>query len=105
MKVFTTTQNPSTEQIAEVLRQQFTSQYAYRFFGLDRNKSIILHKSEFVGAQISKSGDQITVHAMIPNLLLSFLDSFVSGLIGAVFYPHLKKLETDLNAFLKSKYA
>lgn len=105
MKVFTITQNPSTEQIAEVLRQQFAPEYGYRFFGI--TKSIIVRKSEFIGAEVSKSGNQITVHAMSPNLLFSFLDPFLTGLnvVGLVFNAPLKKLEADLVAFLKNKYA
>lgn len=107
MKVFTIEQNPSTEEIAQTLEQEFSSNYSYSFFGLDRNKSIIVRKSEFVGAQISKSGNQFTVHAMSPNLLLSFLDPFLTGLnvIGALFNSPLKKLEADLVTFLKNKYS
>lgn len=106
MKVFTIKQYPSTEEIAKAIEQEFSSKYSYRFFGVKRN-SIIVKKSEFVGAQISQSGNQITVHAMSPNLLFSFLDPFLTGLniIGAVFNSPLKKLEADLVVFLKNKYA
>jgi len=107
MKVITINQDPSPEQIAGVLEQEFSSKYSYRFFGLGNNRSIVVRKSEFVGAQISKSGNQITVHAMSPNLLLSFLDPFLTGInvIGSVFKHPLKDLETDLVTFLKNKYA
>lgn len=105
MKVFTIKQNPSTEQIEQGLRQEFASRYAYRFFGIDRNRSIIVRKSEFIGAQISIIGNQITVHAITPNLLVSFVDMFLNGLIGGLFYAPLKKLEKDLLVFLKNKYA
>ncbi|GGB96499.1 hypothetical protein [Dyadobacter sediminis] len=107
MKVFTIEQDPSTEEIAQVLRQEFSSGYSYRFFGIDQNRSIVVRKSEFVGAQISKNGNQVTVHAMSPNWLLSFLDPFLTGMnvIGTVFHAPLTKLEADLVTFLKSKYA
>jgi len=63
MKVITIEQDPSIEEIARVLEQEFSSKYSYSFFGLGDNQTIIVRKSEFVGAQISKSGNQITVHA------------------------------------------
>ena len=107
MKVFTIEQNPSSEQIAAILEKEFSSQYSYSLFGLGKNKSIVVRKSEFVGAEISVSGNQITVHAMSPNLLFSFLDPFLTGMnvIGSVFKNPLKKLESDLVSFLKSKYS
>ncbi|WP_254562291.1 hypothetical protein [Dyadobacter diqingensis] len=107
MKVFTITQDPSTEDIAQTLEQDFSSKYSYRFFGIGKSKSVIVQKSEFVGAQISKSGNQITVHAQSPNLLLSFLDPFLTGMnvLGSIFNSPLKKLEADLVIFLKNKYS
>lgn len=106
MKVFTLKNSPSTEEIAEILKNDFSDKYAYDFFGLGAERSIIVRKSEFVGAQISKSGNQITVHAMSPNLLFSFLDPFLTGLniLGLIFHSPWKKLETDLVVFLKKSY-
>jgi len=106
MKVFTVEQNPSPEQIVAMLEKEFSSKYSYTFFGLGKNRSIVVRKSEFVGAEISISGNQITVHAMSPNLLFSFLDPFLTGMnvIGSVFKSPLKKLEADLVSFLKSRY-
>lgn len=105
MKVFTIAQDPSSEEIAQTLEQDFSSKYSYSFFGVGKNRTVVARKSEFVGAQISKSGNQITVHAMSPNLLLSFLDSFFMNVIGLAFHSPLKKLETDLVTFLKKKYS
>ena len=104
MKVFTIEQAPSIEEIARILEQEFTSKYTYSIFGL--SKSVIVRKSDFVGAQISKSGNQLTVHAQSPNLLLSFLDPLTGiNVMGALFNSPLKKLEADLVTFLKNKYA
>ena len=107
MKVFTIAQDPSTEEIARTLEQDFSSKYSYSFFGVGKSKTVIVRKSEFVGAQISKSGNQITVHAQSPNLLLSFLDPFLTGMnvIGSIFNTPLKKLEADLVTFLANKYS
>ena len=107
MKVFTIEQDPSTEDIARILKEEFSSYYSYSFFGVDQNRSIVVRKSEFVGAEISKSGNRITVHAMSPNLLVSLLGTFLPGIdvIGAVFHRPLKKLEADLVTFLKGKYS
>lgn len=107
MKIFTIEQNPSTEDIARTLEQHFSSKYSYSLFGVGKSKSVIVRKSEFVGAQISKSGNQMTVHAQSPNILLSFLDPFLTGMnvIGSVFNSPLKKLETELVTFLKNKYS
>ncbi|MDQ6481084.1 hypothetical protein [Dyadobacter sp. LHD-138] len=105
MKVFTIAQEPSTEEIAKTIEQHFSSKFSYSFFGVGKNRSVVVRKSEFVGAQISKSGNQITVHAMSPNLLLSFLDSFFMNVIYFAFHSPLKKLEADLVTFLKSRYS
>jgi hypothetical protein len=107
MKVFTINQNPSSEEIAQTLEEEFSSKYSYSFFGLGRDRSVVVRKSEFVGAEVSKIGNEITVHAMTPNLLLSFLDPFLTGLnvLGALNYAPLKKLEAELVVFLKEKYA
>lgn len=105
MKVITIEQDPSIEEIARVLEQEFSSKYSYSFFGLGDNQTIIVRKSEFVGAQISKSGNQITVHAQSPNIVLSTLDALLTGVVSATSYSSLKKLEANLVVFLKNKYA
>lgn len=105
MKVITVNQDPSAEEIARTLEQEFSSQYSYSLFGLGNSKSVVVRKSEFVGAQISKSGSQITVHAQPPNILLSSLDALLTGIISAAYYSSLKNLEADLLVFLKNKYA
>ncbi|MCF0052398.1 hypothetical protein LXM25_20180 [Dyadobacter sp. LJ53] len=106
MRVFQVEQNPSSEEIARSLEQGFSSKYSYSFFGLGENKTVIVRKSEFVGAQISRSGNQITVHAQSPSVLLSFLDPLIGvNLMGSLFQSPLKKLEADLVAFLRNKYA
>jgi len=107
MKVFTIEQDPSIEEIAQTIKQEFSSAFSYSFFGLGKNRSIVVRKSEFVGAQVSKSGNQITVYATSPNLLLSFLDPFLTGLniVGTLFHAPLKKIEEDLVIFLKKKYS
>jgi hypothetical protein len=106
MKVFTIEQDPSIEEIARILEQEFTSKHTYSIFGVGKSKSVIVRKSDFIGAQISKSGNQLTVHAQSPNLLLRFLDPLIGmNVLGAVFNSPLKKLEADLVTFLKNKYS
>jgi hypothetical protein len=105
MKAFTIKQDPSTEEIAHALEHGFSSKYSYSFFGVGENRSVIVKKSELVGAQISTSRNRMTVHAMPPNLLLSSLDAVLTGLISAVSYSSLTKLEKDLTVFLRSKYS
>jgi hypothetical protein len=107
MRTFKIEQDPSSEEIAQILEQEFSTKYSYSLFGVGDSKTVIVRKSDFVGAHISKSGNQITVHAQSPNLLLSFLDPFLTGMnvLGSVFYSPLKKLEGDLVVFLKNKYA
>lgn len=105
MKVFKIEQDPSNEELILALRQEFSSKYSCSFFGVGESKTIIVEKSVLVGAQISKSGNQITVHAMPPNLLLSSLDAVLTGLVSAVAYSSLTKLERDLVKFLKGRYS
>lgn len=105
MQVFKIEHDPSSEDIILALREEFSSKYSYIFFGVGENRTIIVKKSELVGAQISKSGNQMTVHAMSPNLLLSSLDAVLTGVISAFSYASLNKLEKDLVIFLKEKYS
>ena len=106
MKVFKIEQDPSSEEIAQTLEQEFSSKYSYSFFGVGENKTVIVRKSEFIGAQISKSGNQITVHAQSPNVLLSFLDPLIGiNIVRSVFNSSFKNLEADLVMFLKGKYS
>ncbi|MDQ6481783.1 hypothetical protein [Dyadobacter sp. LHD-138] len=105
MKVFTIDEDLSNEEIVHTLEQEFSSKFSYRFFGLGRNKSIVVRKSEFVGAQISKSGNKITVQGVSPNFAISLIDATLYGVIAGAFYSPLKKLEADLATFLKRKYS
>lgn len=104
MKVFTIQKHPSAEEIAAALQTEFSSKYEYNLFGIGDSKSVILKKSGLVGAQISRSGNTITVHAMLPNLLLSSLDALLSGLVSFGSQASFANLEKNLVSFLKIKY-
>ena len=76
MKILTAKIPPSTKELAEILKQEFSDHYSYKQLGLGEEKNIIVQKSTFVGVQISKSGNEIT----------------------------WRKLEKEIGVFLQHKY-
>lgn len=109
MKTFTLKSCPSTEDLVGILRREFSNQYAYQLFGIGKEKSIIVKQSTFVGAQISKIENDITVGSVppsIPTSLIYGLDTLVTGgaVMKAIFHTPWVKLERDIIAFLRQKY-
>jgi hypothetical protein len=114
MKISITKTPPSMKEMAEILEQQFSGQYSYELFGLWNDKSIIIRKSTFVGAQISKRENEFTIEGTSPSITTSII-SILAPLFAGVAAPgsHLwalffrspwRKLETEIGIFLKHKY-
>ena len=109
MKILNLKNVPSVTELSEILKREFSGDYSYKFFGLDREKSIMVGKSLFVGVQISKRENEITVQGIhspsASSSFFSFLDLLGTGgaLIG-IFGSSVKKLEKEITLFLKNKY-
>lgn len=107
MEVIATRQNPSMNEIVEYLGKNFNDKCSYSRYGLNDNKSLIISKSIFLGAQVWKAGETITVQIVIPNPLLGFLDTLLLGssFIHLFLSEERNKLEKELVRLLRNKYS
>lgn len=91
-------QLPDFNELLLTLKNQYSNQEVYILHSIPR-KSIIVQKSAFIGAQITLSDDQMMVDACCPNLFLSALLGFLSGIL-----PPYMKFEMNITNFLKKEY-
>ncbi|WP_221390226.1 hypothetical protein [Dyadobacter sp. NIV53] len=107
MRIFKLKTIPSTQELAETLKEEFSDQYSYGMFGLDCD-SIIVSKSIFVGVQISKKNNEITLQGMpasVPTWLLYVADLVsTGGIVSLIFRSSWIKFENEIRAFLIQKY-
>ena len=109
MRVFKLKTSPSTEELVGILKREFSNLYSYNLFGLDCERSIMVGKSTFVGAQVSIKGNEVTVHGVPPSAtttFLSALDFFVTGglFMGLPFQAKREKFEKEVGGFLQRKF-
>jgi len=110
MKVSISKTAPSAKELTEVLKQEFSARYSYELFGLGEEKSIIVQKSAFVGAQISKRQNEFDILITPPSIASGYLlagVSFVPGLdlvLGWALRPQFLKLEREIAGFLNQRY-
>ena len=104
---------PSNEEILEILKREFSDDYAYKLYGLGK-KSIMVRKSALIGAQISVRENEISIEGTPPSFGAGFLATLamseaavmlvpIFALAGA-FPSRYKKLERKLALFLREKY-
>jgi len=103
MKVLTSKTPPTTKELLDILESEFSDQYTYKLFGLGEEKSIIVRKSTFIGAQISKSVNEITIEGIQPSIP-AVLFSFILQLITGFSTSSSRKLEKEIGFFLNQKY-
>ena len=108
MKVFTVQKSLTTHELVEILKREYSDKYTYTFFGLDANKSVIVRKSNFIGAQVYIKENEITVTGLQPTVagnLFMFIDflMFDTALMSLFFGPSCKELEKEVAVFLKQK--
>jgi len=107
MKVNTSKPIPSAQDLIEILKHEFSSQYNYELFGLGKNKTIIVHQSTFVGAQISATNNEFMVVATTPSIasgLLTILLQWTADLFMMLSPAPYRKLEKEVSIFLQSKF-
>lgn len=110
MRISTSKKPPSTRELAEILKREFSGRYSYKLSGLGSDKVIVVRKSTFVGAQISQTGNDITIEGTFhPSSAASFLYFFdcliTEGALMAVSLgSKCKKFEKEIAVFLHRKY-
>jgi hypothetical protein len=110
MRIIATRPVPAYAEMIELLKKEFSNSYGYQLFGLDGQKSILVGKSAFVGAQISVKDNEITIQASPPSVVTgNFLFFFsligVDTVLGLLFSSQLKQIEIEVAAFLKRKFS
>ncbi len=108
MNIRTSKRLPSAKQLAQILKNEFSNQYEYEEFGLCEHKSLIVRRSFLVGVQISIDKNEVTIDAIPPSAMASFVSTimsiFANLFIVFAMLPY-RQLEKDVARFLKSKYA
>jgi hypothetical protein len=78
--------------------------YSLKPFGFEKNESILIAKSWFIGAQISKRDNQITIQGTPPTFLAG-ITVFILSLAGFASYTtEFKKLEKEVASLLHQKF-
>lgn len=107
MNVIVSKPPPPNNELIEILKQEFSDQYTYKQFGIGKEKSIIVQKSTFVGAQISKTGNEFLIDGIYPSVIASLTALLLQVLANlyALFQPSpYRELEKEIAVFLKHKY-
>lgn len=107
MKITTTKALPPYNELAQVLQNHFANRYTFRTFRIGKQQSIIAGQSAFVGAQISATGNEITIEGVQPTLgawFFSFLMQLYIGLTAPFTKSPFKKLEKEIGTFLQHQY-
>ncbi len=92
-------QLPQFSELIQILKTQFSG-YSVYTLGSKSQKSIIVQKSSFIGAQITVRDQEINVDACCPNLFVSA----IIGFINTIFTPYAK-FEMRIANFLKVRYS
>ena len=98
---------PPAKELAETLKQEFCSDYAYQLFGPTAEKDVIVRKSTLVGVRISKKDHEITISGTYPSLkasILSILSFYFLGLGNPLLSLSWKRFEREIGTFLNQKY-
>jgi hypothetical protein len=109
MRIIATKPLPDNGQLKEVLKNEFSRNYSCELFGLNGQKTILIGKSAFVGAQVSVKEREITIQATPPsvftgNFLFFFSLIGADTILGLLFRSQLRKIEMDVAGFLKTKF-
>lgn len=107
MQVLTTKTLPSTKELIEILKREFSDKYTYEPFGLGANKSILVRKSYFVGVQILKNDNVLNIDGISPSVsasLFRVLLEVLANLFIIFSSSSYKRLEKEITVFIKKKY-
>jgi hypothetical protein len=113
MRISISKKSPSATDLPEVLKREFSGQYGYKLFGLGKIPTIMVSKSNFIGAQITVRENEIDIQSTAPSLLMAYILTIMEILGLIAFFPlwivHLRKqgraLEQELATFFNQKYS
>lgn len=108
MKIVVSKDLPSAKRLITLLKQEFSPKYAFRLYGIGEERSIIVRKSFFVGAQITKAnGNEVVIEGIPPSAAASLLSILLQQLANLflLFSPsRYKELEQELGLFMRRKF-
>ncbi|WP_276371197.1 hypothetical protein [Chryseolinea sp. H1M3-3] len=112
MRISTKEIPPPTNDLIKILKQELPAAYSCELYGLGKNKSIIVSKSNSVGAQISIHENEITIQGappppfayFMPFMVWTELAILLPFFVGVSTVSKLKELEKEIAVFLKNKY-
>ncbi len=110
MRIVTSQAPPALSELAEILKKELAGQYSYKLFGLGQ-KSLIVGRSRFIGAQITINGHEISIQAAPPSLFIGMVLSLTYAFPILLVLLYLLDgfgpgdLEREIGIFLKQKYA
>lgn len=108
MKVSITKTPPSSEELLSILNTEMNDGSA-KLFGLGPNKTILFKKSTFVGAQITRRGQELFIEGIFPSVLSTALSGLLMlgcmfYFLESIFYSRWLKLEKEIGLLLNEKY-
>ena len=107
MNISSTKTLPSSKELIEILKREFSDKYSYEQYGVGANKSILVRKSYFVGVQISKYDNELTIDAIAPSVSASLIRMLMENLANLfIVFSSLsyKSFEKEMALFLKKKF-
>lgn len=109
MRIVTSQTPPTLSELAEILKQELAGHYSYKLFGLGQ-KSLLVGRSRFIGAQITINDQEISIQTSSPSLFIGMLLSLAYPLPILLIPLYLLEgcgpgdLEKEIGLFLKHKY-
>jgi hypothetical protein len=110
MRIVTSKTPPTLSDLAEILQQELAGHYSYKVFGLGQ-KSLLVGRSRFIGAQITINDHEISIQAAPPSPFIGMLLSLTILLPILLIPMYLLDgvgpgdMEKEIGIFLKQKYA
>ena len=108
MRILISKTLPPAKELAETLKREFCSDYAYQLFGPTVEKDVIVRKSALVGVRISKRDHEITISGTYPSLVasvFSILSFYLLGLGDPFLSLSWTRFEKEIGTFLNQKYS
>ncbi|HAA13892.1 MAG TPA: hypothetical protein DCE41_20255 [Cytophagales bacterium] len=110
MRIQSTKQLPSLNELKEILSQRFSGQYSVKTFGAGR-KSILVGKSTLIGAEISIHKNEVSIASSPPSvfggILMTLGMTELALFIFPFFFKHksgYRTLEREIGLFLQHQY-
>lgn len=107
MRISASKNLPPAQQLLTLMEQEFSPDYSFKIYGLGEERTIIVRKSFFVGAQITKNGNEVIIEGTPPSAVASLFSILLQQLANLflLFSPsRYKKLERELGFFIHRQF-